>query len=291
MVTDVFSYGDESGTTAGSPFTVVAGYVGNQRQWKRVGREWKSVLDCYGISEFHSSEFFHSTSRRNPFHGWSNAKKNDLYSALVQILASRRELHPISCAVNTEDYYEFNIDERRFLTNALISRTGRALTSGAPTRTPYQLAFSSHMWMTAYRVTDEAKVHFVYDTNNVESTYAQMVFEQNKERHGNDPVWSKLDSITFADSHRHAGLQAADLYVYLCRLRLSHGLTPQQESAFQKLSRVPNAGFDRVILNREHMEIGLATLSPTQRHRPEETRTEQSRNLGGSRPAPNQCGR
>jgi hypothetical protein len=49
---------DESGTHAGSPYTVMGGYVATEHQWAFLDRDWKELLSKFDLTSFHSKELF-----------------------------------------------------------------------------------------------------------------------------------------------------------------------------------------------------------------------------------------
>ena len=58
MAVELFAYGDESGLHKNPRYCLMCGFIASPRQWKIFNKSWKNVLDQFGISDFHSTEFF-----------------------------------------------------------------------------------------------------------------------------------------------------------------------------------------------------------------------------------------
>ena len=166
--------------------------------------------------------------------------------------------------IDVAAFESFTHGERRYLTNAILrKKSGRFQTSGAPDRPPYQLAFSTFLHGAVEMVGEDVKVNFVFDKNIVEQGLAAQVFFETKDRQ-RDPLWKKLNTITFADDKSEMGLQAADLYAYLWLSALTNrgGLYVQQ--LIKQLVAKNRQGF-MDFWKREQMETVLKRLNPTQR--------------------------
>lgn len=150
------TYADESGTHGDkSPFCVVAGYVGSHRQWGYFEKEWLEVLGNFSVPEFHSVEFFRrrytSRSSKSPYRGWPETKASNFMTQLVSILM-KRKLYPVGSAVDIKAFDSFSRGERQFLSNGRLKKgTSIFVSSGAPVRPPYQLAFSTMLYVAAER--------------------------------------------------------------------------------------------------------------------------------------------
>jgi hypothetical protein len=54
---ELSAYFDESGTDAGNPSLVVAGFGATIEQWDRLSTEWLQAQADFGASCFHAKEF------------------------------------------------------------------------------------------------------------------------------------------------------------------------------------------------------------------------------------------
>ncbi len=98
-------YFDESGTHANSPAVCLAGYVASVEKWTSFEREWKLVLDEFGITIFHMTDW---EKRSKQFNGWNNEKGIELFQRLVLVLRKTFR-RGFSATVDLSDY-----DNERF---------------------------------------------------------------------------------------------------------------------------------------------------------------------------------
>ena len=239
---------------------MVAGYVGSKRQWKLVERPWQAALREFPAEEFHATDFF---SGREPYCSWQGHKRRRFLATLVSILTPRRALHPIGAAINVPAFNSFSVGQRRYLTYASI-RSGRFLNtglSGVPKRHPYTTAFGIFLDVALERVPEDCYLDFVFDRNKVEEGYAKQVFEHFK-KSSVHPDRNRMNSISFEDSRSCAGLQAADLYAYLCNSKLTRraDMSAEQQRALRALTRKRRHCLEE--WNKPELVMALSSLSP-----------------------------
>ena len=225
MVTELLVYADESGTHNGAVYCLVSGFIGSPRQWKKLDKEWGSVLRDFGISSFHSIDFFGRRNKRgsarNPYRNWPDDKAMKFVNGLTDTI-KQRQLYPIGCAIDVGAFKSFTKGERRYLTNAAITKEGQFLTSGAPNR-PYQYAFGLLIGEALFRAVDDTLIHFVLDINSREQSYALETYNFVKAR-GTHPAFKRLGQISYADDETEIGLQAADLHAFSWYGALTNGI-------------------------------------------------------------------
>jgi hypothetical protein len=175
-----------------------------------------------------------------------------------------RQIYPIGSAVNIPTFNTFSEGERRYLTNARITPSGDFITSGAPKRLPYQLAFSTLLYAAAEKVKDDVRINFVFDRNKVEEGLSIDVFNHTKD-HSTLELYRKLNEIRYTDRQSQVGLQAADLYACLwnSKLQQQSTITRQQEIALSELVKRNKHHMD--FWERAEMEHALSQLTDTQR--------------------------
>ena len=78
----ITAYFDESGTHKDAPLTVVAGYVGDERQWQDFNVRVGELFAEFGVRQFHLVDLRHS---KKDFAGWSIDKKIQLTDELQHI--------------------------------------------------------------------------------------------------------------------------------------------------------------------------------------------------------------
>jgi hypothetical protein len=78
------AYFDASGKE-GFPFVTVAGAVSSIKKWTRFEREWKEILENYGVTEFHATDFAASLAE---YKGWKGDKvrRSKFLGQLIAVL-------------------------------------------------------------------------------------------------------------------------------------------------------------------------------------------------------------
>lgn len=101
----ITAYFDES-ETAGEErdYFVVAGLVADAYRWAKFDREWKHILDEFGVPYLHMREL---NPLKGPYKGWSESKRAGFLRRLSLTLTSTcNSIRSISCAIQTKDYIE-----------------------------------------------------------------------------------------------------------------------------------------------------------------------------------------
>lgn len=81
-------YGDESGTDAHTRVTAVAGYLGQDKEWRRFEREWLTVLKKYGVLLMHRSDLETWHGEFTQERGWNPQRRIEILSELQPIIKS-----------------------------------------------------------------------------------------------------------------------------------------------------------------------------------------------------------
>jgi hypothetical protein len=74
------AYFDESGTHAGSELSVMAGFLGNARQWRKLEKRSAKLFDRYKVDVFHTIDVRRSDK---DFEGWKVDRKIEFLDVLV----------------------------------------------------------------------------------------------------------------------------------------------------------------------------------------------------------------
>jgi hypothetical protein len=80
------AYFDESGTHAGSPALVIAGYVASAEVWSEVEAQWREVLEPYkerGLFTFHTAE---AVAQQKQFARIDRPAINSILAALANVI-------------------------------------------------------------------------------------------------------------------------------------------------------------------------------------------------------------
>lgn len=131
---------DESGTHSGSAWCVIAGHRASPRQWKRFDADWRAVLNLYGVSVFHSKEYFNrkviADPKRNPYLNWSEKRATSYFGDLLEVVR-KHKIYPVGCAVDVRAFESYSYRERCVLAG-YISKASRRKSRDP---VPYHLAF------------------------------------------------------------------------------------------------------------------------------------------------------
>jgi hypothetical protein len=180
---------DESGTHAGSPVTVVCGFIGSRNQWRAVGRKWRAAM---------GNRVFHYTEMR---------VEGELLDRLSTIL----------CDSGLE-----------VVSGAFTGNWDRAIHSGAPdwpTRFPscYHMVFE----MCSQQMERYSAENWNNEPTAVmfsrQDEYAKRAEEAWRTYKGNG-LWDHLASFAYGDPKQFAELQTADMIAHETFQCLREGL-------------------------------------------------------------------
>lgn len=273
----LYAYGDDSGTHQDAKFCLVLGYVGSPRQWKLFRRDWQAALTMLPERggkklEFHAKEFFQRArwrSHESPYHRWNEAKAEVFLNRLLETI-HRYHVAPIGGAANTEDFFTYSESDRRRLTGApLVTEThwyggefeiiDKLVEHESSPNRPYFVVFPGFL-LEAVRKSGkvgDCRVHIWLDRQPAIEARALEAFDSFKE-YCRIPEIANLGPITFEESEKEVGLQAADLYAYVWNRKLAGSrMTKQLSKAFQVLTKKkPNI----MVADRRYFDSLLAYL-------------------------------
>lgn len=109
------AYLDASGIDKDQTALAVAGWVASSAKWHQFERDWKAFLKARKLKRWHHSHFH---SRKEEYHGWSDAEWQSAYGDLVDILG-RFQLFGVGVSLIKQDYED-------------LRRTGRWMMGSRP---------------------------------------------------------------------------------------------------------------------------------------------------------------
>lgn len=273
----LYAYGDDSGTHQDAKFCLVLGYVGSPRQWKLFRRDWQAALTMLPERggkklEFHAKEFFQRArwrSHESPYHRWNEAKAEVFLNRLLETI-HRYHVAPIGGAANTQDFFMYSEPQRRYLTGAALITTTHwhgdqfeiidklVEHESSPSR-PYFVVFPGFL-LEAVRKSGkvgDCQVHVWLDEQPAVEARAAEAFVSFK-KHCSAPEIANLGDLTYTESDREVGLQAADLYAYVWNRKLA-GLSMSKllSRAFQMLTKKKS----NIMVADKHYFDGLLTYA------------------------------
>jgi hypothetical protein len=192
-------YFDESGTHAGAPVIVVAGYVAPERGWRRLEIKWKKVLTQERADHYHAKDLM-ADPPRGIYEGWSRKKADKLTGRLVPIVA---ELAGRAYGVHVlADNWRQAVPLVRFLPNI-------------PHKAPYMLLAKNCIETVVASQPQDFKeeIGFVFARNE----WTGGVFNGYDELRKTIPRSSLMGQLVIADPVRNVMLQVADLVAFFYR--------------------------------------------------------------------------
>lgn len=186
------AYFDESGSKDTLLLTI-AGYLSDERRWKRFEREWAKALKEHGAQYLHMKEF---AQCKGEFKNWPEWKRRALMGQLTWIIKSNAQFR-VGSIVPCEAF----------------KTTVGSLDPNDTRLSPFWLCFQSCLstlvkYCQNQTISDD--IALVFDVNNESSRHATGFFTSFKQ----SPNGNQLVSLSFADDKKVSPLQAADLLAY-----------------------------------------------------------------------------
>jgi hypothetical protein len=240
VVVNLVGFGDESGIQEGARWCVLAGYIGEPREWERFNKKWSGTLERYEISEFKSSEFWgreeRTGARISPYRGWSNAKSERFITRLLDLI-DQHNIQPVGCSLELRAWNALTEGERRSITGGNLKlRKDQWRDSGSPH--PYHAVFHGFIADSAIHRDDySSRIALILDEQTSYEGRAKYIFARYKSAN-TAPEMMRFRDLVFAPSHEHPGLQASDLVTH-CWYRVhEHGsrTDPERKQAFLRLA-------------------------------------------------------
>jgi hypothetical protein len=190
VMTQLFTYADESGIEDGAPFCIVGGYMASPHQWKAFRKDWAAALGEFGFrpgsEEFHSKVFF---NHQAPYRSWGHERCATFLRRLLDVI-NRRQVVPVAGVVDVAAFNALPLEQRQFETGGIFrtpleasshDSRRRFLSTGAP-NTPYFCAFGSLIGEVVRKAPPDARLNFVLDRQNIVESRAVETFHE---------VWKK----------------------------------------------------------------------------------------------------
>jgi hypothetical protein len=189
------AYIDEAGTHAGSPVTVMGGYVARLGQWHHFDQKWDRILKRYRISHKHTKDMLHGSGE---FKRWTQDRALALLRETEKII-DQHMLFGFSTFVTDKDYLEMYAAE---------------WPTKIPLDTRYGLCFRLVMSLVPKKVFEEERrddltLNVVLESGPKNAGDAVRIFNLFKKQA--PPELAKMaGKISFGEKKKFPGLQAAD---------------------------------------------------------------------------------
>ncbi len=268
-MTQVIVYGDESGLDEKATYFLMGGFLGTSLDWQTARSEWAQVLGHFGVTEFHSNEFF---GGKGQYRGWDRRQRDSLLEALLNVLRSSR-VTAMGCAIHIEDYKGLTNKERRVLSGASIkthltlkrpgtsqpfeTRIERNLVGPDAEMQVYRVGFKYFLGAVAEKAPPSCSIDVILDRHERLASGVREYFNERRRGH-TYPGGRSLQSLTFIDSAHDQAIQASDLYTYVAARQLNgHPMEPRHRRAWEALCK-ENGPF---LMNRQQFSQQLDPLA------------------------------
>jgi hypothetical protein len=189
---------DESGTHADSRTIVLGGYVARLGQWRRFDGEWSPLLRRYGLTHFHSKDFWHS---KKEFKGWNEAQKLAFTHKAIAI-TDRHTVFGFSVSMTKTDFDEHYLTEPRPKKFQMDSQYGVCFRTA--------LVFAVGMLRAEFPAEMERSlVHLILEDGARGIGDASRIVAQLRE-HESRNYGRFIGTLTLGEKRRFPGLQIAD---------------------------------------------------------------------------------
>jgi hypothetical protein len=235
------AYLDESGFHEGAKMCVIAGYFGGPGQMRLLEKARDKTLSDFGFSmkDFHAKDLIKIRDRR------------PMLKALARVVGEQKKIYPVTWAIVVADFNSFSLEQRKFLTGATLSPSGKLITSGCPNK-PYFVPFQQIIRVVTDAASVGGKAHFSFGINIQFAEYAIALFKQIVDnpppKDSSISTWKSRDRLgtpLFPLAAETAPLQAADLLVHTTYRMLddwrSTGKTGQSPSYIYELLELSTA--------------------------------------------------
>ena len=152
------AYMDDSGTHAGAPSSLIAGYWGGVKEWASFEWKWKKVLSEFGIEEFHAKRFWMRLppdgKRVEPYNDWDDDRHHSFIDKLLRVIESSN-VTPFAYGVSIKAWQNRSDFWKRIFVGPGFGK-GKA-------HDPLFLSFQVAVSKTVLYCKPGKKMHFVYD--------------------------------------------------------------------------------------------------------------------------------
>jgi hypothetical protein len=252
---------DESGTHRGANVCAIAGYFGAPNPMRKFERAWKHKLAefKFPIADFHATDLITSTQH------------HPMLIELARIAGEQRKVYPVTWAIFVDDFNSFSLEQRRFMTGAILDPFAGKLRSSGCASKPYFVPFQNVVKLITDATPVGSKAHFAFGLNTEFASYALALYRQIVD---NPPpkdsaisTWKtrrRLGSMAFPAAASTAQLQAADLLVHTSyRLLKDWRVTGRKDGSLPIVYELLNLATANMRRKGDHVYQGKAQFEQT----------------------------
>jgi hypothetical protein len=194
-------YFDESGTHAGSELCLMAGFVGDARQWRKFEKRASKLFKRFRVDIFHCIDVRRSDK---DFAGWTVDRKIEFLDEFQHIVNETLERGFASILRNDDYDYYANLSWPK--------GTRKDSKYGLLFRASLSSITDSALAVERWAFNDEPKLHIVCEDGHPNAADAVRLYNLFKEKFGDKS--KALDGLAFCTKQNCLPLAAADLFAY-----------------------------------------------------------------------------
>jgi Protein of unknown function (DUF3800) len=198
---NITAYFDESGTHKGSELAIMAGFIGDARQWRKFGKRASRLFARFGVDIFHSVDVKRS---EKDFAGWKINKKIELLDEFQHIVNETLE-RGFACMLRYDDYEYYKRLEwpRGARSDSLYGILFRASLASS---------IDSVLRVERWALGKEPKLNIVLESGHRNANDAVRLYNLFNDKFTETP--KPLAGLAFEDKANSWPLNAADLFAY-----------------------------------------------------------------------------
>lgn len=200
----IVGYFDESGTHDSAPLSLMAGYIGDARQWRNFEKRARKLFARYRVDIFHSIDVKRSDK---DFKGWTVDKKIKFLDELAFLCHDALESGFVSI-ISKDDYAKYYFDpvrQRKARPDSIYTLLVRASMSAS---------VDAALHGERFRDGKEPSVNIVLESGHKNAGDALRVYREFERRHPTNSAQGALREPTFKSKGDCLPLAAADLLAY-----------------------------------------------------------------------------
>jgi hypothetical protein len=200
----ITGYFDESGTHGSAPLSLIAGYIGNNRQWRNFEKRARKLFVRYHVDIFHAIDVNRSNK---DFKGWSIDKKIRFLDEFAFLSHDALECGFVSI-ISVDDYRTFYANPVRQHKRQLDTLYTVLVRASLPAST--DAAFHEERFQDG----KDPSLNIVFESVHKHARDALRVYREFERRYPAGSTGGALREITFQSKAGSFPLAAADLLAY-----------------------------------------------------------------------------
>jgi len=234
----IAAFVDESGNDGKSSVFAMATVLMSNATSYHLGNDWQAMLEDFAVGEFHANDFYRG---RGEFRGWTEDRKDELRSAIIELLRKSQVKHSSALVVN-DDY------RRSFVETGFNESIRPAVNKW---KKPYLIAFQHTVGDLRERADYEPKGCYIVPTFD----NCQEFMGQAREDYDKRNADGKLGGMhVLTGRHEYVQMQAADLFAWEYRVYAERYIANRQLDPGRVLEALREHSFGAKLWSLDFLE-------------------------------------